>query len=78
MKSIEERLRTAKHDCALMIAALTADDAQLAIEGQELSEALHATAIRVHEELHWLQQLPSAILNIGSPDDDEKRQGGAR
>lgn len=78
MKSIEERLRTAKNDCALMLAALSADKNQLAIDHEEVADALHAAALRVHEELHWVLELPGTILNVAAPDDDEKEQAGAR
>jgi hypothetical protein len=72
MKSIEDRLRDAKNDIALIIAALSLDtDDLVVIDHREVEGAALSAAVRAHEELHWLQLVPAAILNTDSPTEDE-------
>jgi hypothetical protein len=74
MKSIEERVQSAKRDLALVIAALGVNSDHVPIDAEEILGAAMSAATRVHEELHCLSCLPFDVQNQNAPDYDEREE----
>lgn len=79
-RSVAQRLARARNLLSMIVASTgAAISGDPYMSASDIAEGIREAAAEALDELHWVEQTESKLLNSLAPtDDDRARQGGAR